>query len=568
MKLFTGFVVFASVLFGGSRLILAQTSMLDKTFGTNGTMVAFIAGGDSDYDEGYSSAIQTDGKIVVAGWSTDSSTNYAFAVARFNSNGTLDNTFGTNGTARTFIHGGDSTNDKAYSVAIQTDGKIVVAGYSVDTTGGTSYAAFALARFNSNGTLDDAFGTNGTATTFISGGGLLDEGRSVSVQSDGKILVAGLSAVTLTSGGFTFATGSYALGVARFNSNGKIDNTFGTNGSTSISAIGVPLLYYAYSLTIEGDGKIMVAGSSIDPVSGNIGFALARLNSNGAIDNTFGSDGISGTYISGGDSSSDVCNSVAIQPDGKIVVAGSSADTTSLVENIAFAVARFDSNGTLDATFGTHGTVRAYITGGENPYGRADIAYSVAIQTDGKIVVGGTSGFSMQSFALARFNSNGAMDTTFGTGGTVMTNTFSTGDQDLDDEVHSIVIQPDGKIVAAGYSQATFGATDFAVARYLQSNVTGIIEAKSFPRSFSLEQNYPNPFNPSTTINYQLPMNSHVTLNVYDILGREVATLVNEKENAGSYSVKFDGSRLASGVYFYRLTAGSFISVKKLVVLK
>ena len=441
MKLCTTVLLFTAVFLGASKSVHAQASMLDKIFGTNGTVATFIAGGDSDYDEGYSSAIQTDQKIVVAGWSTDPSGNYSFAVARLNDDGTLDNTFGTNGTARTFIHGGDSTNDKAYSVAIQSDGKIVVAGYSVDTTGGTSYAAFALARFNSNGTLDNAFGTNGTATTFISGGGLLDEGRSVSIQSDGKIVVAGLSAITITSSGFTFATGSYALGVARFNSNGTIDNTFGTNGSTSVTAIGVPLLYNAYSLAIESVGKIVVAGSSIDNVSGNIAFAVARLNSNGAIDNTFGSEGISGTYISGGDSSDDVCNSLAIQPDGKIVVAGSSADTTSLLGNAAFAVARFDSNGTIDTTFGTHGTVRAYITGGDSPYGRSDIGYSIAIQTDGKLVVGGTSGILAPSFAVARFNSDGTMDTTFGTNGTVTTNTFST-DQDIDDEIHSVAIRP------------------------------------------------------------------------------------------------------------------------------
>ncbi len=98
---------------------------------------------------------------------------------------------------------------------------------------------------------------------------------------------------------------------------------------------------------------------------------------------------------------------------------------------------------------------------------------------------------------------------------------------------------------------------------------TGVRESgDDKPKSYDLDQNYPNPFNPGTTINYQLTMNSEVTLKVYDILGREVATLVNGKEDAGSYSVKFDGSRLASGVYLYKLTAGSFESVKRLMVLK
>ena len=97
---------------------------------------------------------------------------------------------------------------------------------------------------------------------------------------------------------------------------------------------------------------------------------------------------------------------------------------------------------------------------------------------------------------------------------------------------------------------------------------TSVRTSPDRPSSFSLEQNYPNPFNPTTTISYELPANSFVSLKVYDILGNEVATLTNEKEDAGSYSVKFDGSKLASGVYFYRLTAGNFVNVKKLVLLK
>jgi len=121
----------------------------------------------------------------------------------------------------------------------------------------------------------------------------------------------------------------------------------------------------------------------------------------------------------------------------------------------------------------------------------------------------------------------------------------------------------------AGSSSNTSDINDIGF-WYLQSNaVTGVrSQSDVIPEKFLLFQNYPNPFNPSTTINYQLHTNSYVTLKVYDILGREVVTIVNEKENTGSYSVKFDGSQFASGVYFYRLTAGSFVSVKKLTLLK
>jgi hypothetical protein len=88
------------------------------------------------------------------------------------------------------------------------------------------------------------------------------------------------------------------------------------------------------------------------------------------------------------------------------------------------------------------------------------------------------------------------------------------------------------------------------------------------PVAFSLHQNYPNPFNPSTTIKFELPRTSHVNLSVYDILGREVAVLVNERKDAGVHEVKFDGSNLASGVYLYRLHAGDFVASKRLVLLK
>jgi hypothetical protein len=116
----------------------------------------------------------------------------------------------------------------------------------------------------------------------------------------------------------------------------------------------------------------------------------------------------------------------------------------------------------------------------------------------------------------------------------------------------------------------------------------------NMPAEFSLQQNYPNPFNPTTTIEYSLPVSSKkyivgskqnqdasiehpesniqhqatVSLKVYDMLGREVATLVNDRQQPGHYTVEFDASSLSSGVYFYKLAAGSFISTKKMILLK
>jgi hypothetical protein len=102
-----------------------------------------------------------------------------------------------------------------------------------------------------------------------------------------------------------------------------------------------------------------------------------------------------------------------------------------------------------------------------------------------------------------------------------------------------------------------------------QSSYSQILTVKfNIPLHYSLEQNYPNPFNPTTAIRYNVPKNGPVSIKLFDITGREVATLVNEVKSAGSYEIKLDASGLASGVYFYRMTANDFVSVKKMSILK
>jgi hypothetical protein len=106
--------------------------------------------------------------------------------------------------------------------------------------------------------------------------------------------------------------------------------------------------------------------------------------------------------------------------------------------------------------------------------------------------------------------------------------------------------------------------------RPLSEMITTSVGSSSaeLPMHFSLNQNYPNPFNPNTIIKFELPKASQVSLTVYDMLGRKVSVLVNEKREAGVHEVKFEGSNLASGVYFYRLSAVDFVSTKRMLVLK
>ena len=98
--------------------------------------------------------------------------------------------------------------------------------------------------------------------------------------------------------------------------------------------------------------------------------------------------------------------------------------------------------------------------------------------------------------------------------------------------------------------------------------VVGVDNELNVPTVYELYQNYPNPFNPTTMIKYAIPKTSKVSLTLFTILGEEMATLVNEEKTAGNYEVEFNASNLPSGVYFYRLQAGSFVETKKMILLK
>jgi uncharacterized delta-60 repeat protein len=201
-------------------------------------------------------AIQSDGKIVAAGYS-DASGNYDFALARYNSNGTLDTTFNSSGKVLTDLSGSGS-GDFASGVAIQSDGKIVAAGFS--DASGTPYD-FALVRYNPNGTLDTTFNTTGKVLTDLSGAGSQDEASAVAIQSDGKIVAAGDSTV----GG-----GNPDFALARYKADGTLDRAFNSTGRVLTDFGGFDV---AYAVAIQSARRIVAAGFS--DVSGSSDFALA-----------------------------------------------------------------------------------------------------------------------------------------------------------------------------------------------------------------------------------------------------------------------------------------------------
>ncbi|MFI5172041.1 MAG: T9SS type A sorting domain-containing protein, partial [Chitinophagales bacterium] len=261
--------------------------------------------------------IQPDNKIVVGGATSDGA-EYNFALTRYNSDGTLDNSFDTDGTATT----GNAEGGKLFGVSIvcQPDGKIIEAGKSYNEVDHD----FALVRYNNDGSIDTTFGTDGFVNTDIDGTD--DHGSSVRLQPDNKIVLAG----------YSWNGSDYNFALVRYNIDGTLDNTFGLGGKVTTDFANKN--DYAYSLALQPDGKFVVAGSSIQDISYVNNFALCRYNIDGTLDETFGIDGKVATEIGGINS---VGFSVAIQNDSKIVLAGHSRNALDW----DFAVARYWGDG-------------------------------------------------------------------------------------------------------------------------------------------------------------------------------------------------------------------------------
>jgi uncharacterized delta-60 repeat protein len=336
--------------------------------------------------------------------------------------GTLDTSFGTNGFNITTI----GTNDIIYSLALQSDGKIL-AGGKVVLSGVTK---FALARYNSDGSLDTSFGTDGFSTATF--GTVDDIIYSIVLQPDGKIL----------AGGSSYSGGKFHFALARYNSDGSLDTSFGTNGF-NIDTLGTN--NYISSIVFQPDGKIIAGGYSDRLGNSTYVFALTRYNSNGSLDTSFGTNGFNFTTPS----TDDQIASIVLQPDGKTVAGGFAAHSGNRI----FALARYNSNGSLDTSFGTNGfnliTPTTY-----------DQIYSIVLQPDGKIIAGGYSDVNYDTFSIARYNSDGSIDTSFGDNG------FNLTTPGIGDQINSVIFQPDGKIVAGGSIQAAGSNEMFALTRY------------------------------------------------------------------------------------------------------
>lgn len=392
-----------------------RAGALDTSFDGTGRVITPVGPGS---DLAMAIAVQDDGRIVVAGRSHDQSRAY-FSVVRYESDGGLDTTFDGTGKVVTAVR---TVNDYANAVAVQPDGKIVVAGWSASSQSDD----FAVVRYAVDGSLDTGFDATGSVIADFDG--YRDRANAVAIQGDGKIVVAG-TAFTVTGGVYD------KFAMVRYNADGTEDIRVVTAVGSGASG--------ATAVAIQPDGKIVLGGQA----GGD--FAVIRLTASGALDTSFNGTGKVTTPIGTG---SEQIASIALQPDGKIVAVG---DTGSGTGSSWVAAVRYAADGNLDSSFNGTGKVTTAVQ-------VTAVAYAVAIQDDGKIVVAGHSYGSENDFLVVRYRTDGSLDTTFAPAGYVLTDIG--GYLDI---AQAVAIQGDGKIVAAGYTgDGSVGSGDFALARY------------------------------------------------------------------------------------------------------
>lgn len=489
----------------------AQPGALDPAFGHAGIVTTPLSAG---IDQINAIALQPDGKIVTAGY-TMKYGSLDFATVRYSSTGTPE---------FTTVTGFSKADDIAYQVLLQPDGKIIVAGYSNNKE--SSIFKFALARYLPAGVLDTTFGTAGKVTTNFSAN-LNDKAFTAALQPDGKILVGGASN---TGNGYHFL-------LARYRTDGSLDPDFGTGGSVytilQVSSI-------IHKIVLLPDGKILAAGST--RLGSTYRLVLARYLPEGNLDPDFGAYGVALTNYYVGETDP---QSLLVGNDGKIVWAGT--------VNGHFVALQFDAQGNADDAFGNNGAAVTTFGAGSLDYCTAAVA-----QPDGMIVCGGyTNSTGNNNYALTRFTAAGLLDTTFGIAGRVIT-PIGTANSD---RAYALALQPDGKLVAAGVSENTGSGSDFSLARYGSGLMVGTASPNGLLDDLQL---FPNPVGSSARFLYRLRRPGTLTVRIWDSRGTCLHTFFSKKQSdAGDHTDLLEmPDGLPAGVYF--LSVGTELEQRRL----
>ncbi len=417
----------------------AQAGIVDTTWGANSpvgagkVLTSFPLANDVG-DFASAASLQADGKLVVAGTCVASGGVRAFCTARYNSDGNLDTSFNATGTVTTSLNG--VRIDDAYAVTLQPDGKIIVAGKCFD---GSNFG-FCVLRYGPNGSLDSSFSAAGFARIPVGGN---DTATAVAVQADGGIVLAGRC----------FMNGShYQFCAVRLKANGALDGNFNGNGMVATPIGGSS--DNGTAVATQPDGKILIGGTCI--VNGAPNFCAARFTAHGVLDSSFNGNGKQTLLVAG--SSGSQATALAVQADGGIVIAG----YCTVGGGTDFCAARYKKNGALDPSFNATGMVTSPVGNGD------DFAYALAIQPNGKIMLGGScsTNATVNNACSLRYTASGALDLSYNGTGKVVTPVG------IDDAFNALAMRPDGKMIGVGtcYSSSRY---KFCTVRYL-GDVTSV----------------------------------------------------------------------------------------------
>lgn len=492
-----------------SNALYSQGGSFDASFGTNGKVITTVGSNLNDM------VLQPDGKIVAIGDIAPAGTNDQFVVARYMPNGSLDTSFGTNGSLKT-LYGAKCG---AWSVVLQADGKIVVAGYTSVATNNSGHRDAMIVRYNTDGTPDATFGVQGIKILPFTDSG---KATTVDIQSDGKIIVGG-------------QLGGKFL-VARLLENGDLDVSFNTVGYTTYSKFNG--YYEVGAIKVLNDGKVLVAGR------GDSIFVVVKYNQDGSSDTSFGNEGF--VDPAGITATPAIIYNMLTLSNGDFIVAGGAMYSGKYMG----VMVKFNSIGALVTTFANNGVLITDVSAGTSTQ-----AIDVVTFND-KIYAGYSSGPTTNyDFRLSAYSMDGALDTTFGDQGSIQ---FYFGSATVHDYLHSVVMQPDGKILMGGRS-ATGG---FSLAR-IASGVLGTHQFSAGANTFGV---YPNPVTAQSKLITNLSSGGRYALGVYDIQGKLIADLGETDFTAGATETIIALPVLSQGVYFLTISAsGKEVKSLKLV---
>lgn len=502
---------------------------LDSTF--NSTGIATF--GTKQKDNCQTSIIQPDGKILMCGWTLDGDTIGNILIVRAMSDGTIDSTFGDGGKVQANYNG---NGEKAFALALQEDGRIVIAGqeylyphHKYD---------FVLLRLLSDGTPDSTFGNAGWVITDL--GSENEFITSLAVQADGKIIAAGRIEITTGPG-----AGNADFAMVRYLQDGTLDTQFGISGLVQTTFFNSPNTFdEAHAIAILPSGNILLGGFTNHTV-----LALSRYNSNGSLDSTFGEYGLVTTDV--GKGRSGYINTIRLLQDGRFLVGGPLADRIHPWES-DMGMARYMPNGDLDLEFGHNGlAIRSIGTNSRN--------YDFVPLPDGRILICGVSNVIWETqydWLIARLLEDGELDPTFGTNGYI---TMPMGGP----VANKLWIQPDSSIVVTGGFAIPFDDDyDFAAARFITDKTSSVADHPS-ENNLSIK---PNPSNGTFSINLDPGMSSDLHIDIYDLYGRSVYSSLMYANTSARMNFTVPG--ISDGCYLLQICNGKSRWVRKLLIQK